>query len=206
MNRCEIVAKSPEEAIEQALQQLNTTIDDVDIEIFEESPKGLLSFLKSSEVRVIVTKKTSLKDIAINFLDSILKKMNITANYDVVLTENELKIEISGENMGIVIGRRGQTLDALQYLVSLVVNRQVEDYVRVVLNTENYRQKREKSLVKLANKLAHRAKKYRKEVVLEPMNPYERRIIHASLQDDELVSTRSEGQDPNRKVIIYLNK
>ncbi len=206
MNRCEIVAKSPEEAIEQALQQLDTTIDDVDIEIFEESPKGLLSFLKSAEVRVIVTKKTSIKDIAVNFLDNVLKKMNISANYDVELTDSELKIEISGENMGVVIGRRGQTLDALQYLVSLVVNRQVENYVRVVLNTENYRQKREKSLVKLANKLANRAKKYRKDVALEPMNPYERRIIHASLQDNKYVSTRSEGQDPNRKVIIYLNK
>ncbi len=206
MNKCEVVAKSPEEAIEQALQQLNTTIDDVDIEIFEESPKGILSFLKSPDVRVIVSKKTSLKDIAISFLDGVLKKMNITADYDVTQVDSELRIEISGENMGVVIGRRGQTLDALQYLVSLVVNRRVDDYVRVVLNTENYRQKREKALVKLANKLAQRAKKYRKEVALEPMNPYERRIIHASLQNNEFVSTRSEGQDPNRKVIIYLNK
>ncbi len=205
MNKCEIVAKSPEEAIEKALEQLNTTIDDVDIEIFEEAPKGLLSFLKSPEVRVIATKKTSLKDIAINFLDDVLKKMNIAAQYQVDLTEKELKIDISGDNMGVVIGRRGQTLDALQYLVSLVVNRRVENYVRVVLNTENYREKREKALVKLAKKLAHRAKKYRKEITLEPMNPYERRIIHSSLQEDQAVSTRSEGKDPNRKVVIFLN-
>ncbi len=206
MNKCEIVAKSPEEAIEKALDQLNTTIDDVEIEIFEEAPKGLLSFLKSKEVRVIVTKKVSTEQIAIDFLDNILKKMNITAEYKVEAKDNEIKIDISGKNMGVVIGRRGQTLDALQYLVSLVVNRRVEEYVRVVLNTENYREKREKSLIKLANKLADRARKYRKDIVLEPMNPYERRIIHSSLQNNKYVSTRSEGQDPNRKVIIFLNK
>ncbi len=206
MNKCEIVAKSPEEAIEQALAQLNTTIDDVEIEIFEEAPKGLLGFLKSKEVRVIVTKKVSIEQIAVNFLDSILQKMNIKADYQTEMAENEIKINISGENMGVVIGRRGQTLDALQYLVSLVVNRRVEDYIRVVLNTENYREKREKSLVKLANKLANRARKYRKDIALEPMNPYERRIIHSSLQNNKYVSTRSEGQDPNRKVIIFLNK
>ncbi len=206
MNKCEIVAKSPEEAIEQALEQLNATIDDVEIEIFEEAPKGLLSFLKSKEVRVIATKKVSIEQIAVNFLDSVLNKMNISADYQVEKIENEIKIDISGENMGVVIGRRGQTLDALQYLVSLVVNRRVENYVRVVLNTENYREKRERSLVKLAHKLANRARKYRKDIVLEPMNPYERRIIHSSLQDNQYVSTRSEGQDPNRKVVIFLNK
>ncbi len=206
MNKCEIVAKSPEEAIEKALAELNATIDDVEIEIFEEAPKGLLSFLKSKEVRVIATKKVSIEQIGINFLDAVLKKMNITADYEVEVAENEIKIDISGENMGVVIGRRGQTLDALQYLVSLVVNRRVEAYTRVVLNTENYREKREKSLIKLANKLANRARKYRKNIALEPMNPYERRIIHSSLQDNQYVSTRSEGQDPNRKVIIVLNK
>ncbi len=206
MNRCEVVAKTPDEAIEKALLELQTTIDNVDIEIFEEAPKGLFGFFKGSEVRVIATKKTSLKDIAVNFLDEVLKCMNISANYDVSTTEKEIKIEISGENMGVVIGRRGQTLDSLQYLVSLVVNRHTEEYVRIFLNTENYREKREKSLVKLAKKLAQRAKKYRKDVALEPMNPYERRIIHASLQEDNQVDTRSEGKEPYRKVVIFPKK
>ena len=106
--------------------------------------------------------------------------------------------------MALVIGRRGQTLDSLQYLLSLVVNKDSDNYTRVVLDTEDYRNKREASLEKLANKLAYKVKKTRKEVVLEPMNPYERRIIHASLQNNKYVSTRSEGEDPNRKVVIYL--
>ncbi len=206
MNRCEVVAKTPDEAIEKALLELQTTIDNVDIEIFEEAPKGLFSFLKGSEVRVVATKKTSLKDIAVKFLDDVLKCMNITAQFDVQATEKEIKIEISGENMGVVIGRRGQTLDSLQYLVSLVVNRHTDEYVRIFLNTENYREKREKSLIKLAKKLAQRAKKYRKDVALEPMNPYERRIIHASLQEDNQVDTRSEGKEPYRKVVIFPKK
>lgn len=206
MNKYEAVAKTPEEAIEKALQALDATIDQVDLDIFEESSKGLLGFLKSKEVRVVATLKEVPTDKGVKFLEDVLKGMNIDATLKSTYNEKELKLDIEGSNMGIVIGRRGQTLDALQYLTSLVVNRNTEDYTRIVLDTENYRDKREKSLVNLANKLAYRAKKYKKNIVLEPMNPYERRIIHASLQNNKHVSTRSEGEEPYRKVVIFLNK
>lgn len=209
MKSCEIVAKTADEAIEQALTQLNATIDEVEIEIFEETAKGILGFLKSKEVHVIVTLKsseTTVEEIANNFIQSVLKTMNITADLDIQMREESLHIDIAGEDMAVLIGRRGQTLDALQYLVSLVVNKHRDTYLRVVIDTENYRQKREESLIKLANKLAFKAKKYRRDVVLEPMNPYERRIIHSALQDHKNISTRSEGEEPNRKVVIFFNK
>lgn len=209
MKSCEVVAKSADEAIELALAQLNTTIDEVEIEIFEESAKGMLGFLKPKEVRVVVTlkeKNVSIEEIAENFLSTVLKTMHMNAKLSIELKSDALHIDLAGDDMAVLIGRRGQTLDSLQYLVSLVINKHREDYLRVVLDTENYRQKREESLIKLANKLAFKAKKYRKDVVLEPMNPYERRIIHSALQDVKNVSTRSEGEEPNRKVVIFFNK
>lgn len=209
MKSCEIVAKSADEAIEQALSQLNTTIDEVDIEIFEETAKGMLGFLKPKEVRVVVTLKEqekTVEQIAEEFLSTLLQTMHMDAQLDIKMKEDALHVELAGEDMAVLIGRRGQTLDSLQYLVSLVVNKHRDDYLRVVLDTENYRQKREESLIKLANKLAFKAKKYRKDVVLEPMNPYERRIIHSALQDHKNISTRSEGEEPNRKVVIFFNK
>ncbi len=209
MKSCEVVAKSADEAIEQALTQLNTTIDEVEIEIFEESAKGMFGLFKAKEVRVVVTLKDVLvpiESVADTFLNTVLKTMKMNAQLKIELKPDALHIDLSGDDMAVLIGRRGQTLDALQYLVSLVVNRHRENYLRVVLDTENYRQKREESLIKLANKLAFKAKKYRKDVVLEPMNPYERRIIHSALQDQKNISTRSEGEEPNRKVVIFFNK
>ncbi|MCK8060852.1 MULTISPECIES: RNA-binding cell elongation regulator Jag/EloR [unclassified Fusibacter] len=206
MRSYEVVAKTVDDAIEQALAALNTTIDEVEIEIFEETQKGLLGFLKAKEVRVVASLKETVIDKAVSFLKDMLAGMGVDATFDITETPENLNIDIKGDDMAIVIGRRGQTLDALQYLVSLVVNKGRENYLRVVLDTENYRSKREASLIKLANKLAYKAKKYKKEIVLEPMNPYERRIIHASLQSNKFVSTRSEGEEPNRKVVIFLNK
>jgi spoIIIJ-associated protein len=206
MRSYEVIAKTVDDAIEQALTALNTTIDEVEIEIFEETQKGLFGFLKSKEVRVVASLKQTVMDQALSFLKDMLTGMGVDATFEIVETTENLTINILGEDMAIVIGRRGQTLDALQYLVSLVINKGRDSYLRVVLDTENYRSKREASLIKLANKLAYKAKKYRKEIILEPMNPYERRIIHASLQSNKFVSTRSEGDEPNRKVIIFLNK
>jgi spoIIIJ-associated protein len=206
MRSYEVVAKTADDAIEQALAALKTTIDEVEIEIFEETQKGLFGFLKSKEVRVVASLKQTIMDQALSFLKDMLTGMGVDATFEVIETPENVTINILGEDMAIVIGRRGQTLDALQYLVSLVINKGRDNYLRVVLDTENYRSKREASLIKLANKLAYKAKKYRKEIILEPMNPYERRIIHASLQSNKFVSTRSEGDEPNRKVIIFLNK
>jgi spoIIIJ-associated protein len=128
----------------------------------------------------------------------------ITTKYD--SNENCLNIEISGEDMGVLIGKRGQTLDSLQYLVSLVVNKGTKEYIRVKVDTENYRERRNKTLENLAKNMAFKVKRTRRSVTLEPMNPYERRVIHSALQNDSYVTTHSEGEEPYRKVVITLKK
>ncbi|MCT4633330.1 MAG: protein jag [Firmicutes bacterium] len=205
MKTLEITGKTVESAIDAALMQLNTTIDKVDVEILENASKGFLGF-GAKEARVKVVLKEDSEDIAREFLMNIFKQMNIEAELTIEVKKEGLFINIVGKHMAILIGKRGQTLDSLQYLVSLVVNKNRDDYLRVVLDTENYRKKREETLIKLANKLAYKVKKYRKSVVLEPMNPYERRIIHSAVQNNEFVNTRSEGEEPYRKVVLYLNK
>lgn len=120
--------------------------------------------------------------------------------------EKELSINLAGDDMGILIGKRGQTLDSLQYLVSLVVNRESEDYIRVKLDTENYRERRKETLETLAKNIAYKVKRTRRSISLEPMNPYERRIIHSALQNDKYVVTRSEGEEPFRHVVISLKR
>ena len=120
--------------------------------------------------------------------------------------DNVMNIELSGPDMGILIGKRGQTLDALQYLISLFVNKEGESYIRVKLDTENYRERRKITLEKLAKKIAYTVKRTKKPVSLEPMNPYERRVIHSALQNDRYVCTRSEGEEPYRRVVIMLKK
>ncbi|MGI6030010.1 MAG: RNA-binding cell elongation regulator Jag/EloR [Eubacteriales bacterium] len=141
-------------------------------------------------------------DAAAAFLEDVIGKMGVEVHTSITSQAEEMKVVLSGPDMGVIIGRRGETLDALQYLTSLVVNKDEEGYIKVTLDTENYRQKREETLVRLATKLAGKAVKYRRNISLEPMNPYERRIIHAALQDFEGVSTYSTGSEPNRKVII----
>ncbi|MBQ5787419.1 MAG: protein jag, partial [Oscillospiraceae bacterium] len=138
------------------------------------------------------------------FLQGLTEKMGVPAQIEVSQSEEQLRMVLSGENMSILIGRRGETLDALQYLTSLNVNRGREDYLRVSLDTENYRAKREEALRKLAVRMAGRCKKSGRRVALEPMNPYERRILHSALQADPDVTTHSEGEEPYRRVIITL--
>ena len=142
------------------------------------------------------------------FLGDVLKAMGMEAEVKVVIDENEgsVDIELVGENMGVLIGKRGQTLDSLQYLVSLVANKEADGYFRVKLDTENYRARRKETLESLAKNIAYKVKRTRKPVSLEPMNPYERRIIHSALQNDKYVSTRSEGEEPFRHVVVYLKR
>lgn len=206
MRTVEIIGKNSEEAIAQALSQLNTTREKVEIEVFEDNSKGLFSIFKSKQVKVKVTVVDDPETRAVDFLEKVFAKMNLEAEIKAALLDKTLNISIEGKDMALLIGRRGQTLDSLQYLVSLVVNKDHEEYIRVILDTENYRVKREETLVKLAHKLAHKAKQYRKDITLEPMNPYERRVIHSALQNNNFVSTRSEGDEPFRKVVISLNK
>ncbi len=148
------------------------------------------------------------KNAAENFLSQVLGAMGMEVEIDMVYDEEEreLTVNLSGEDMGILIGKRGQTLDSLQYLVSLVVNKQTEGYLRVKLDTENYRSRRKATLEELAKNIAFKVKRTRKSVSLEPMNPYERRIIHSALQNNKYVVTRSEGEDPYRHVVVSLKR
>jgi spoIIIJ-associated protein len=204
MKFVEKTGKSVEEALRLALIDLEVTREEVDYEIVEEGAKGFLGF-GAKEFKIKVSKKNSVTDVARNFLESVLKEMNIKADLDIKQENETLSINMNGEDMAILIGKRGQTLDSLQYLISLVVNKGRDEYIRVVLDTENYRMKRKETLENLADKLAYKVKKTRKNVVLEPMNPYERRIIHSALQNNPNVSTKSEGDEPYRKVVIYFD-
>lgn len=140
------------------------------------------------------------------FLTAVLEKMEIEAELEISDNEEEecLEIDIKGKNMGILIGKRGQTLDSLQYLTSLVVNKGTDEYVRIKLDTENYRQRRKETLENLARNIAYKVKKTKRPVTLEPMNPYERRVIHYALQNDKFVTTHSEGEEPYRHVVVTL--
>jgi len=196
--------KTAHEAISIALAELNVDESCVDIEILDEGNKGIFGIIGNKQARVRVTLKESDTEVASKFLFDIFDKMNISVDIDAQEDEESVLLGIRGKDSGIIIGRRGETLDALQYLTSLVVNKNKEEYKRVSVDIENYRQKREETLVKLANRLADRAVRYKKNVTLEPMNPYERKIIHSTLQDSNNVETYSVGIEPNRKVVIAL--
>ena len=152
--------------------------------------------------------KSSIQDTARDFLKDVFEAMDMTVVVDVKYDEieNSMEIELSGDDMGVLIGKRGQTLDSLQYLVSLVVNKNVENYIRVKVDTENYRQRRKETLENLAKNISYKVKRTKRPVSLEPMNPYERRIIHSALQNDKYVTTHSEGDEPFRHVVVVLKK
>lgn len=202
-----MTGKTVEEAIQNALKELNLTEDKVDIKIIDEGSKGLFKIFKGKDARIEVTIKEDYKEDARKFLRDVLNSMGVLAEIKIKEENNVLKINLIGPNMGLIIGYRGETLDSLQYLVSLVVNRNNEGpYKRVNLDTENYRAKREETLKRLAGKIALKVKKTNKPVRLEPMNPYERRIIHSALQNDSSIVTYSEGEEPYRKVVVDLKK
>ena len=151
------------------------------------------------------TVDSGIAEVARTFMLNVLKEMNINAEVKIELKEgNQLDIDIVGEDMGVLIGKRGQTLDSLQYLTSLVVNKESSVYVKVKLDTENYRERRKETLENLARNIAYKVKRSKHSVSLEPMNPYERRIIHSALQYDKFVDTHSEGEEPYRRVVVTL--
>ena len=153
-------------------------------------------------------KCSSVQEKASDFLKDVFDAMNLAVNMDIKYDEDSrhLNIDLSGEEMGILIGKRGQTLDSLQYLVSLVVNKGAEEYVRVKVDTEDYRKRRKETLENLAKNIAYKVKRTKRSVSLEPMNPYERRIIHSALQNDKYVTTHSEGEEPFRRVVVTLKR
>lgn len=207
MDMITVSAKTVDEAVTKALIELETTSDKLEYEVVERGSAGFLGIgAKPAVIRA--KRKERVEDRAIRFLDQVFNSMNmevsITAAYNE--EEKEININMEGKDMGILIGKRGQTLDSLQYLVSLVVNKKKDDYIRVKLDTENYRERRKETLETLAKNIAYKVKRTKRAVSLEPMNPYERRIIHAALQNDKYVVTRSDGEEPFRHVIISLKK
>lgn len=205
MRTVETTGRTVEEAVEASLEELGVEQDAVEIEILEEPNRGLFGILGSKQARVRATLKSYPEDIAREFLNSVFEKMNMTVEITSEEKEGYLHLALSGSNMGILIGRRGETLDALQYLVNLVVNKQLAnsgERARIILDIEGYRSKREKTLTMLAEKISLRVRRTGSKVVLEPMNPHERRIIHTALQGDDEVQTYSEGVEPYRKVVV----
>lgn len=206
MNRTvEKSAKTVQEAVDMALDELGAQLEDVEINVMDEGTKGIFG-IGGKCARVSVKLKGSQREEGTRFLSDVLDKMHVTVNIEKIEDEESLLFKISGKDSGIIIGRRGETLDALQYLTSLVVNRTNDEYKRVTIDIENYRQRREETLVRLAGRLAQRVVRNRRSVTLEPMNPYERRIIHSALQSNSSVETFSVGDEPNRKVVISLRQ
>lgn len=207
MKNVVMLGKSVEEALKNALNELNTTEDKVEYEIIEEGSKGLLFGIGSKPAKVSVTLKRDYISEAKKFLNDVLAKMDIIAEIDIKENKDIININLTGPKMGLIIGYRGETLDSLQYLTSLVVNKYHDiPYKRVVLDTENYRNKREETLRKLADKTAYKVKKTGKLFRLEPMNPYERRIIHSALQGDDTINTYSEGEEPYRRIVVDIKR
>lgn len=206
----EISAKTVNEAITDACRKFGVTSDRLEYQVIEEGSSGFLGIgSKPAIIKAAVKiEEVSIEDVARNFLDKVFEAMNMNVTVEIKYDEEEksMDIDLAGNEMGVLIGKRGQTLDSIQYLVSLVVNKEMEEYVRVKVDTEDYRQRRKETLENLAKNIAYKVKKTRRPLSLEPMNPYERRIIHSALQNDRYVTTYSEGEEPFRHVVVVLKK
>lgn len=207
MEYIQISAKTVDDAITEALIQLGVTSEQLEYEVIEKGSTGFLG-INSKKAIIKARKKETLEDKVRSFLDEMFRAMNMEVVVDLTYDEESknMDIELKGTEMGILIGKRGQTLDAIQYLVSIVANKDTEEYIHVKMDTENYRKRRRETVENLARNLAYKVKRTKKPVTLEPMNAYERRIIHSALQNDKYVSTYSEGEEPYRHVVIALNK
>lgn len=204
MNYTEFTGKTVEEAIETGLNELGITKDQADIRILEEGKKKLFGAVKA-RVEIAVReeeKKLTDGERTVVFLEGLFKLLDIDAKTELVGEGDKVEINVTASNTNSVIGKRGATLDAIQTLAGAVANTGREDYKRVVVDCENYRENREVTLSKLAENLAQKAIRLGKKIKLEPMNPYERRIIHAALSEREGVKTESEGKEPNRYIVV----
>lgn len=200
-------AKTVSDAVTSACQFFVVTSDKLEYEVLEEGSSGFLGIgAKPAVIQARV--KLTIEDIAKNFLSEVFAAMKMEVSVEVAYDEEQksLDVDLKGEEMGVLIGKRGQTLDSLQYLVSLVVNKGSQEYIRVKVDTENYRKRRKETLENLAKNIAYKVKRTKRPVSLEPMNPYERRIIHSALQNDRYVTTHSEGDEPFRHVVVTLKR
>lgn len=203
MDFIEVSAKNVEDAITEACQQLGATSDQIEYEVIESGSSGFLGIGGKNAV-IRAKKKFSVENIVKKFLNDVFSAMQMEVQLLISVDEENksIDIELKGEDMGILIGKRGQTLDSLQYLTSLAVNKNLEDYYKVKVDTEDYRKRRKETLENLAKNIAYKVKRTRRPVNLEPMNPFERRIIHSALQNDKYVTTHSEGEEPYRHVVV----
>ena len=198
--------KTLNEAITNASAELGIVSDELVYEVESEGSTGFLGLFSKPAV-IKVQPKVSMEKRAFEFLDKLFKAMKVETEIKISTDDaGNMDIELSGPDMGILIGKRGQTLDSIQYLTSLYVNKESDSYIRVKIDTENYRERRKETLETLAKNIAYKVKRTRKSVYLEPMNPYERRIIHSALQNDKYVCTKSEGEEPYRKVVVMLKR
>ncbi len=206
MSKCvEKSARTVEDAIRLALIELGLKKHEVNIEVLDEGSKGLFG-IGAKDARVKVTPIVDLEGRAREFLDNVFAAMGMRVEPEIQTEGKMMRINLVGDNMGIIIGKRGDTLDALEHLVNLCVNKGDGEYTKVILDTENYRARREQTLVKLAKNLASSVTRSGKKITLEPMHSNERRIIHATLQNNANVDTFSIGEEPNRKVVIAPKK
>ena len=203
----EFTGKTVEDAVMEATIKLETTSDRMEYEVLEKGSNGFLG-IGSKPARIRARKVMETAERAEKFLMDVLEAMDLKATVSMEENKEErtLDIDLAGDDMGVLIGKRGQTLDSLQYLVSLVVNKGEDDYIRVKVDTENYRQRRKDTLENLAKNIASKVRRTGKPVTLEPMNHYERRVIHSALQNDRYVETHSEGEEPFRKVVVSLKE
>ena len=204
MNRIVATGKTVEEAIQSALIKLNTSIDRVEVSVLEQPAKGLFGLIGAKDAKIEVVKHPDATENAEIFLKGLAEQVNIPVQYELDKNKNEVTIALTGEQVGFWIGRRGQMLDAVQYLVNIVANKDMKQPSRFILDAEQFREKRKHTLENLAVNLAERVIRTRKEVVLEPMTSLERKIIHSRLQDHPRVQTQSRGDEPNRRIVISL--
>ena len=205
----EFTGKTVDDALTNATVTLGVTSSEIKYEVIEEGSNGFLGIgSKDAVIKVVISGNEDPKDVAKDFLNGVFEAMQLEVNISMELEEadNTLSIDLAGPEMGVLIGKRGQTLDSLQYLTNLAVNRSAENYTRVKIDTEDYRRRRKETLDNLAKNMASKVKRTKKAVTLEAMNPYERRIIHSALQNDNNVTTHSEGEEPYRYVVITLKK
>ena len=207
MEFIEVSAKTVDEALTEASISLGIPSSEIEYEVVEKGSTGFLG-IGSKNAVIKARKKFSVEENVKEFLKSVFHAMDMAVEIIVKVNEEEklIEVDLKGEDMGVLIGKRGQTLDSLQYLTNLAVNKHSESYYKVKVDTEDYRKRRKDTLENLAKNIAYKVKRTKRSVELEPMNPFERRVIHSALQNDRFVTTHSEGEEPYRHVVVTLKK
>ena len=205
MEYIEISAKTVDDALTEALVKLGATSDQVEYEVIEKGSTGFLG-IGSKPAVIKIRKKCTVEDNIREFLGNVFKAMELEVEIVIKKEDGNYAVDLKGDDMGVLIGKRGQTLDSLQYLTNLAVNKNTEEHVKVKIDTEDYRNRRKETLENLAKNIAYKVKRTKRPVSLEPMNPFERRVIHSALQNDKFVTTHSEGDEPYRHVVVTLKR